>query len=148
MKSKVNLGYTQSRMPENLINYIKVNVYRFAPVFIWMGVIFGFSSIASIPGAQIIWWDFVIKKTAHMVVFGILFYLLVRADNWSREDKRYWLAFGLTFLYAVSDEWHQSFVPGRHARWYDVVFDLLGASIVYEGYFRRRFLKKIWNRDE
>lgn len=34
-----------------------------------------------------------------------------------------------TFLYALSDEYHQSFVPERAASWYDVKVDMLGALL-------------------
>jgi VanZ family protein len=38
------------------------------------------------------------------------------------------LAFGISALYAVSDEAHQYYVPGRHTDWRDVAMDLLGAA--------------------
>ena len=42
-----------------------------------------------------------------------------------RFDKRgWWLSLLLAALYAITDEFHQSFVPGRHSSWVDVlVFD-------------------------
>lgn len=109
------------------------NINPWIPVVLWMGVIFFLSSLSVLPGSQIIWWDFIIKKTAHMIVFGILFLLIYRADNLGKnlESPRYWLAFVITFIYACFDEWHQSFVPGRSARVYDVGFDMLGATISY-----------------
>ena len=33
-------------------------------------------------------------------------------------------------LYGISDEWHQSFVPGRQTSWFDVATDALGAVFV------------------
>ena len=33
----------------------------------------------------------------------------------------------LTWLYALSDEFHQRYVPGRSAHWRDIFFDWLGA---------------------
>lgn len=38
-------------------------------------------------------------------------------------------AFGFSLLYGVSDEWHQSFVPGRDAGLRDVVADGVGALV-------------------
>ncbi len=32
-------------------------------------------------------------------------------------------------LYAASDEWHQTFVPGRYGMWQDVVLDSIGALV-------------------
>ena len=46
------------------------------------------------------------------------------------EKKRWWLALLFALLYASSDEFHQSFVPGRHPSWVDVLgFDGGGALI-------------------
>lgn len=39
-----------------------------------------------------------------------------------------WLGFVIGCLYALSDEWHQSFVPGRQAGWDDWVADALGIA--------------------
>lgn len=36
-----------------------------------------------------------------------------------------------TAAYAISDEWHQSFVPGRKANWYDVLIDVSGALLLW-----------------
>jgi VanZ family protein len=33
----------------------------------------------------------------------------------------------ITVAYGMSDEWHQSFVPNRHAEWRDVGADAIGA---------------------
>ena len=44
------------------------------------------------------------------------------------DPKKGWLAWLLAILYAASDEFHQSFVPGRHPDPMDVlIFDNLGA---------------------
>ena len=47
------------------------------------------------------------------------------------QKRRWWLALLFAILYAISDEFHQSFVPGRHPSWVDVLgFDGGGALIV------------------
>ncbi len=106
-------------------------LFLWGPVLVWCGVIFGFSSIPTLPRVELIWWDFVMKKTAHIVEYGILYFLIFRAM--SRGVKRqassvkHWLfPFIFAFLYAISDELHQSFVPGRTARMMDVGFDTVG----------------------
>lgn len=46
-----------------------------------------------------------------------------------RVSKR-WLAWFLALIYALGDELHQSFVPGRFASLWDaLIFDNLGAVI-------------------
>lgn len=104
------------------------------PVVFWMGLIFYFSSISTLPSPQIFAFDFFVKKTAHMVIFGVLFFLCARALNDNSSPKSRWtftLAFLFTLAYAVLDELHQSLTPGRHMKLTDVGFDMLGAFVVY-----------------
>ena len=95
------------------------------PVFLWASVIFFFSSLPQQTTSQVFIIDFVIKKIAHLSEYAILYALLYRSTQ-----KKLILSFILTIIYAATDEIHQSFVPGRTAKLYDVVgFDLAGASI-------------------
>src|SRR3989344_2750651 len=93
---------------------------RWGPVLVWAGVIFTVSAIPTLPKVGFLWWDFVAKKSAHMVEYGILMYLLFRARlPWHKA-----LVYGV--IYAISDEIHQSFVTGRSAKLTDVGFDTVG----------------------
>ena len=38
-------------------------------------------------------------------------------------------AWGFTVLYAASDEWHQSFIPGRYCSLDDFIADIMGAFV-------------------
>ena len=102
------------------------------PVLIWCGVIFSFSSMQINHEAEFSWLDFVIKKTAHVTEYAILYWLTFRAVSQKGKlvDKKY-LTYVLVFafLYAMSDEWHQTFVRGREGTLRDVGFDTLGALI-------------------
>jgi VanZ family protein len=64
-----------------------------------------------------------IRKTAHFTEFGILFLLLIRGPMAGRP----YAAFMLCVAYALLDEGHQVFVPGRTASLYDVALDSMGA---------------------
>ena len=74
-----------------------------------------------------------VRKLAHMTEFGILAVLLIWAANAYailRKGKRRWLAaLGVTFLYAISDEVHQLFVPNRYGCFTDVLIDTAGGAI-------------------
>lgn len=94
------------------------------PVFLWALVIFTFSSINQISTSQVFVLDFIAKKIAHVSEYAILFILIFRASR-----KRWIRSFILTLTYAISDEFHQSFVPGRTAAFFDLGFDLSGANI-------------------
>ena len=93
------------------------------PVFIWMGVIFSFSSMAINHQAEFSWPDFILKKTAHVTEYAILFWLTWRAN---RSLKHSLL---ICLFFALSDEWHQTFTPGREGTLRDVGFDSLGLLI-------------------
>ena len=97
---------------------------RWLPVFLWAGFIFALSSISQITVAEFFLWDFTAKKVAHVGEYAVLYALILRAI-----EKKWVLSFFLTMIYAVSDEIHQSFVPGRNAAVYDLAFDFSGAVI-------------------
>jgi VanZ family protein len=69
-----------------------------------------------------------INKGGHMIGYAVLAWSYWRFFEF-HENKR-GLAWSLAVLYAITDEFHQSFVPGRHPSLVDVlVFDNLGAFI-------------------
>jgi VanZ family protein len=59
-------------------------------------------------------------------VFGVLFYGWFSSFAQSGNRFPFWGAVIVGIAYAISDEWHQSFVPGRDASGWDVLFDSLG----------------------
>lgn len=100
------------------------------PPIIWAGMIFWLSSYNTLPGPEIIWWDFLFKKCAHMFVYGGLFFLVQRAYNHEKTPPSYILPMVLTIAYAFTDEIHQSYVMGRTALLSDIGYDTIGASLV------------------
>ncbi len=63
-----------------------------------------------------------------MLGYGILALSYLYAMQ--NKKRRYLIAWLLAVLFAASDEFHQSMVPGRHASAWDVfIFDNLGAAI-------------------
>ena len=95
---------------------------RWLPVLLWAGLIFGLSSIPSL-STGLGTWDLVLRKCAHATEYAILAVLLVRALG--RELP----AFVAGVAYAVTDEVHQRFVPGRHGAVYDVAIDAFGVLL-------------------
>lgn len=103
-------------------------IFHWIPALVMMGVIFWFSSQPSYNLPNFNWADRLVKKGGHMVGYGVLGLAYWYGFGW-RQEKR-WLAWMLVILYALSDEYHQSFVPGRNASIWDVlVFDNLGGLI-------------------
>jgi len=107
----------------------KKSILRWLPAITLMAVIFGLSSIPSQEMPNFGLWDFVVKKGAHMLGYGLLAFAYWYG---MRFDKRRWvLALLLALLYALTDEYHQSFVPGRHPSWLDaLVIDGSGAALM------------------
>ena len=69
--------------------------------------------------------SFIIRKLAHFIeylILGILIYNLIKDYNY-----KVYLAIILCMLYAISDEVHQLFVPGRSCQIFDMIVDCLGS---------------------
>lgn len=103
----------------------------FLPVILWAGVIFAFSSQPTGGASQIEWQDFIIKKSAHIFVYFVLSVLLYRSmiNSGVQKKKAMYTAILLCMFYGVTDEFHQSFTPGREPTLRDVIIDTIGASL-------------------
>lgn len=103
---------------------------QWGPVVTWMAAIFLMSHQPkeAIPVYGV--WDWLVKKGAHFMAYALLAGLAWRARRKEEHEagkRPYLLPLTLSLLYALSDEAHQSFVPGRHPSLVDVGIDLLGA---------------------
>jgi VanZ family protein len=120
----------------------QIAMRQWLPVIVWAVLIFCLSTSAFSASntAQIIdpilRWIFpgisaaaidvghmLVRKSAHFTEYGVLFWLLIRGPMVERP----YLALMLCVVYALSDEGHQVFVPGRSASLYDVALDSSGA---------------------
>jgi len=101
---------------------------RWLPALLMMIVIFLFSAQPASHLPDFGWADRLVKKSGHVMGYAILAFLYWRALEFSK-DKR-WVAWLLALLYALTDEFHQLFVSGRHPTIWDVIlFDNLGTLI-------------------
>jgi VanZ family protein len=92
------------------------------PVVLWAALIFALSSIPDL-GTGLGGWDLVLRKLGHAAEFAVLGALLARAL------RAGWPAFVAGVLYAMSDEVHQVFVPGRTGSPLDAALDAVGVAI-------------------
>ncbi|MEI8037867.1 MAG: VanZ family protein [Verrucomicrobiota bacterium] len=90
----------------------------------------------AMPLPQIQTIHYLVRKGAHMAEYALLAGLLWRAIRQTSPTRpRPWiwgeagLALGLVFLYAASDELHQTFIPGRTGQASDVAVDVAGAAV-------------------
>lgn len=109
---------------------VRTAIIRLIPAIAWMGIIFAMSSQSTIPQTPSLPAD-LIAIAGHLVAFGVLAALLyLGLASWlPGTGLRAAVAFVMTVLYGVSDEFHQSFVPGRDASLFDVVVDGIGAAV-------------------
>ena len=75
-------------------------------------------------------WDLVLRKLAHMAAFGLLWLL------WQRALRQPGTAALITLAYAATDEYHQSFVTGRHGTPVDWAIDAAGVGLAVLAWWR------------
>lgn len=76
-----------------------------------------------------------VRKTAHVTeyaIFALLLWRGFRSTIWRKAVDWPWrcagAAWGVAVGFAITDEWHQLFVPGRQGSGWDVLIDSLGAA--------------------
>ena len=124
---------------------------RYGPLVLWALVIFIGSSnllsaehtsvvlrfikwlFPSASNASLAWFHFLLRKAGHLSEYAILATVAARAFRGSSHQflKQHWftLSLLLAVLYALSDEFHQSFVPSRTASYHDSLIDSTGALL-------------------
>lgn len=144
---------------------MKSPLLRWLMVISWMGVIFAFSHQAHSSQATEVYFggfNIFVRKMGHISEFAILYFLVrwalltsslksreaekdsSKTKRWQNviEDKTILGATLISVAYAISDEWHQSFVPGRSACVEDVMLD---SSAVIVAVLSQSALKKLFN---
>jgi VanZ family protein len=108
-------------------------VLRWGPAIAVAAVIFVLSSQPGLRISNDPSIDGPFRHGAHVAIYALLCFCLVRGICWSADGKPrqrdLLLAVALATLYGVSDEFHQTFVPDRTGHAVDVGWDLIGASI-------------------
>lgn len=72
----------------------------------------------------------IVRKNAHFFIYfflGIIVFLALTKSG-VKKFHRIWIALLLCIIYAISDEFHQLFVPGRGGQVKDILIDSLGAT--------------------
>lgn len=101
----------------------------------WCALIFAASHRPDLRVADDATVDFLLRKVAHAVVFGVLAILVLRAIRGVGHTGtgRLLAAWAATVAYAASDEYHQTFVAGRAGQVSDVMIDAFGATVALGG---------------
>jgi VanZ family protein len=129
----------------------KSRVSRYGPLVVWAILIFvGSGNVLSAEHTSVVlqvvkwlfpsaspdslaWFHFLLRKAGHLTEYAILATLAARAfrNSSHKSIKLHWfsLALLLAVIYALTDEYHQSFVPSRTASMHDSLIDSTGALI-------------------
>ena len=73
--------------------------------------------------------SFIVRKSAHFTEFLILGVSLFLTVRDLRKHASFWLPWLIGAVYAVSDELHQHFVPGRSCEVRDMIIDACGVRV-------------------
>ena len=140
-------------------------VWRYGPLLLWMGFIF-FASTSEFSASNtgrilrplLLWLNpnmseeslrlvhFIVRKLAHLTEYAILGLLVARAFTYSAHQVllRWWFLFSLLIVvaYALSDEFHQRFVPSRTGSIYDSFIDITGGLLALSLFVIWRKIKR------
>jgi VanZ family protein len=137
----VKIQISRERRPTKT-NTFRAKFWDWIPVLLWCGVIFT-ASTSHFSAAETSRWiepllhrlfpaasvmklsvlHFLVRKLGHFTEYGIFLLVLIRGPL----KEHAVLALGICVFYALSDEFHQIFVPLRTPSLYDVALDSSGA---------------------
>jgi VanZ family protein len=138
-----------TRLP-NALNITR-RLYYWLPPFLWMAAIFVFSTDYFSAGQtgglvyKIVHWlipnasielhqtiHFMVRKAGHFSVYAVLTFLLMRAFRSGSILRWRWnwalYSFFVVGIYALLDEYHQTFTNNRTGSVYDSMIDLTGGT--------------------
>ena len=157
--------------PADRRHHWKTRIKNWLPVCLWASLIFFFSTdhfsfdntaqffglvfswlLPAIPTEDILPVHGAMRKVGHWAEYFVLAVLVLRAlrnetgKKWELRHAALTLVF--IFVYALSDELHQTFVPSRTASFGDVMIDVLGGicGIFWMVWYRRGILAPLPSR--
>ncbi|MDX6691248.1 MAG: hypothetical protein QOG15_2705 [Solirubrobacteraceae bacterium] len=106
-------------------------VSRYGPPLAVMGLIFFLSAQPDL-STHLGTVDLLLRKLAHITIYAALWLTVARALDWRRPV----ITTIFALLYAVSDEFHQTFVTDRHGTPVDVMIDAIGMGLAALAWLR------------
>ena len=97
---------------------------RFVPPLVLMAVIFALSAQPDL-NSGLGGWDTILRKCAHMLEYGLLWFLWWRALGYGSKLP----AVAIALAFAATDEFHQHFVEGRVGSPVDWLIDATGVAL-------------------
>ncbi len=106
-------------------------LWRWGPALVVMALIFFASGTPGTDLPTFGFMDLFVKKGGHMLGYGLLAAAYLRGLTGTAKAGRrtVLLAIIMAAIYAATDEFHQSFIPGRSPSAGDVGVDTIGAIV-------------------
>jgi len=104
---------------------IKNKYLKFLPAIVWMCFIFYLSSGQTTAITGTTTQRFLILKSFHLIEYAVLFICFRLAGFSSKKSLLF------SYIYALTDEFHQSFVPGRTSLFRDTIIDFIGSLLAH-----------------
>ena len=110
-------------------SFLKYQFKYWIPVYLYLILIFYFSSQPVIPASSFLAEKFYLRPyLQHVLIYTGLALTIYRASNYSKNYSKFLVIFSTT-LYGLIDEIHQHFVPGRTFEFLDIGMDFLGVVL-------------------
>jgi VanZ family protein len=122
--------------PDFLKGYNALRLCLVGATLAWMGLIFYLSSLTQPETSQIPLqgnWQSIV---GHLILYGVCAALMEGSVwSWVSGFRLRWTLVAIVgaTAYGISDEFHQSFVSGRHATIEDVLVNTIGATMAAAG---------------
>ena len=97
----------------------------------WAIVLFVLSSLSYLDLSSFPFSFLLNDKVTHLTLYSVLVGTLRYGYLKSNCSCSYWTIPTIGIIYGVSDEWHQSFVPGRNPSSADLLADVIGLFLGY-----------------
>ena len=102
-------------------------VYFFSAI-IWGTLIFYLSSLPNLDSGFPFFYDFILRKLAHIFVFFVLTYLVAKSLN-NAKRLHLWFIIIAIIYYSFIDEIHQANIITRHGNYLDILIDSVGVFL-------------------
>ena len=115
-------------------------LWRWGPPVLYLGLVYGLSSVPTIPAVGIYGLD----KLLHAIEYTVLGLLLSRAAGWPRSLSTRLVLIVIGVAAGAVDEWIQSHTPGRESTIGDWIADSIGVicGVQLASWLHRRRLSR------
>ena len=107
------------------------HLISWAPAIGWATVLFLLSSLSDSDLSSFSFSFPFDDKVMHLALYSVLGGTLQFGRLTSNSGLAHWTVIAIGIIYGVSDEWHQSFVPGRNPSAADLLADTIGVLMGY-----------------